>query len=99
LGLPELIDALDKTGLSVELDSRKGPLEAQSPFPLPEFFIGVTSTALLNVAFRHGASTVVSVAHRLRTVMAERRDLSADFLLAHQLRALEEYSFGRIQFL
>ena len=99
LGLPELLDALVSIGLPFEVDSRVGPLEADDPFWLPDFFVGVTSTALLNLAFEIQDSTVVSVARRLQTLMTEREDSSADFLLAHQLRALEEYSHGRILFL
>lgn len=98
-GLDELESAVIHLGLDCEVIRSAIGLESMSLGVRPEFFIGVTSTALLNLA-SHGLDTrIISVARTLERSLSVAGDRRGEHLFGTPLRALERFGVDRIEFL
>ena len=97
-----LLGALRRTFPNLDIASEwEGEAEERVNELLPEFLIGVTSTALFNIALRNCSIEVISLAKRLKRVAesSSSRSTRVSTYTDHQLTALEEIPGGRVTFL
>lgn len=98
LGREELKAAVEKLGLSVEIDQDSGPLESREFHQLPELFIGSRSGALLDLACRYPSAKVVCVADSIKRAAEKSGREIPGYADSHLMTALRTHANGRIHF-